>query len=80
MRRTIAASDGAMPAVARYFGTGRGLRRREARAFTRKFFEGLGYKVEPSETNFVMANIRRDSSDSIPKRRRFSASMTRSPR
>jgi histidinol-phosphate aminotransferase len=36
---------------------------REARAFTRKFFEGLGYKVEPSETNFVMVNIRRDSKE-----------------
>lgn len=34
---------------------------REARAFTRKFFEGLGYKVEPSQTNFVMVDIRRDS-------------------
>ena len=34
---------------------------REARAFTRSFFEGLGYRVEPSETNFVMVDIRRDS-------------------
>ena len=36
---------------------------REARAFTRRFFEGLGYKVEPSETNFLMVNIRRDSKE-----------------
>jgi histidinol-phosphate aminotransferase len=36
---------------------------REARAFTRKFFEGLGYTVEPSETNFIMVNIRRDSKE-----------------
>lgn len=34
---------------------------REARAFTRSFFEGLGYRVEPSQTNFVMVDIRRDS-------------------
>jgi histidinol-phosphate aminotransferase len=36
---------------------------REARAFTQRFFEGLGYKVEPSETNFLMVNIRRDSKE-----------------
>jgi len=36
---------------------------REARAFTRRFFEGLGYRVEPSETNFVMVDIRRDSKE-----------------
>jgi histidinol-phosphate aminotransferase len=36
---------------------------RESKAFTRKFFEGLGYRVEPSETNFVMVNIRRDSKE-----------------
>ena len=34
---------------------------RAAKAFTRRFFEGLGYRVEPSETNFVMVDIRRDS-------------------
>jgi len=39
------------------------LKSREARAFTRSFFEGLGYKVEPSETNFLMVNIRRDSKE-----------------
>ncbi|NOT10067.1 MAG: aminotransferase class I/II-fold pyridoxal phosphate-dependent enzyme [Gemmatimonadales bacterium] len=34
---------------------------RETKAFTRAFFEGLGYTVGPSETNFIMADIRRDS-------------------
>jgi histidinol-phosphate aminotransferase len=34
---------------------------REVKAFTRRFFEGLGYRVEPSETNFIMVDIRRDS-------------------
>jgi histidinol-phosphate aminotransferase len=33
---------------------------REAREFTRRFFEAAGYKVVPSETNFLMADIRRD--------------------
>jgi histidinol-phosphate aminotransferase len=36
---------------------------REAKAYTRKFFEGLGYRVEPSETNFIMVDIRRDSKE-----------------
>lgn len=34
---------------------------REVKAFTRRFFEGLGYRVEPSETNFIMVDIRRDA-------------------
>ncbi len=33
----------------------------EARDFTRKFFEGAGYAVTPSHTNFLMADIRRDA-------------------
>jgi histidinol-phosphate aminotransferase len=35
-------------------------RNRAARAFTRRFFESAGYAVVPSETNFLMADIRRD--------------------
>jgi histidinol-phosphate aminotransferase len=35
---------------------------REARAFTRKTFEAAGYKVLPSEGNFVMVDVRRESS------------------
>ncbi len=34
---------------------------RAARAYTRKFFEGAGYKVAQSEANFMMVDIRRDS-------------------
>jgi histidinol-phosphate aminotransferase len=34
---------------------------REAREFTVRFFESAGYRVAPSEANFVMADIRRDS-------------------
>lgn len=34
---------------------------REVKSFTRRFFEELGYRVEPSETNFVMVDIRRDA-------------------
>jgi histidinol-phosphate aminotransferase len=34
---------------------------REAREFTTRFFESMGFRVAPSETNFVMADIRRDS-------------------
>ena len=33
---------------------------REAKAFTRAFFEGAGYKVGPSDTNFLMIDLRRD--------------------
>lgn len=32
----------------------------EARAFTRRFFEEAGYKVAPSQANFLMVDIRRD--------------------
>ena len=35
---------------------------REARALTRKTFEAAGYKVLPSEGNFVMVDVRRESS------------------
>jgi histidinol-phosphate aminotransferase len=35
-------------------------RNREAKAFTRAWFEGAGYEVGASETNFLMINIRRD--------------------
>jgi histidinol-phosphate aminotransferase len=34
---------------------------REAREFTRRSFEAAGYKVFPSETNFMMVDIRRDA-------------------
>jgi len=34
---------------------------REAKDYTRRLFEGMGYKVIPSETNFLMADIRRDT-------------------
>ena len=33
---------------------------RETRAFTRQAFEALGYHVVPSDTNFMMVDIRRD--------------------
>ena len=33
---------------------------REAKAFTRAFFEGAGYTVGASETNFLMIDLRRD--------------------
>lgn len=33
---------------------------REVKAFTRAFFEGAGYKVGPSDTNFIMIDLRRD--------------------
>lgn len=33
---------------------------REAKAFTRAFFEGAGYRVGPSDTNFLMIDLRRD--------------------
>jgi histidinol-phosphate aminotransferase len=36
------------------------VRNREAKAFTRTFFESAGYTVVPSETNFFMVDIRRD--------------------
>jgi len=35
-------------------------RNRETKAFTRAFFEKAGYEVGPSETNFLMINLRRD--------------------
>ena len=34
---------------------------REARDFTRRAMESMGFKVGPSETNFVMVDVRRDS-------------------
>jgi histidinol-phosphate aminotransferase len=36
---------------------------REARDFTCRSLESMGYKVGPSETNFVMVDVRRDSRD-----------------
>jgi len=33
----------------------------KTRAFTVKFFESLGYAVAPSETNFVMVDVKRDT-------------------
>jgi histidinol-phosphate aminotransferase len=35
---------------------------REARAFTRQAFESAGYRVLPSEANFVMVDLRRPAS------------------
>ena len=35
-------------------------RNREAKAFTRAFFEKAGYEVGASETNFLMIDLRRD--------------------
>jgi histidinol-phosphate aminotransferase len=35
---------------------------REAKAFTRQAFEGAGYRVLPSDANFVMVDVRRDVS------------------
>jgi histidinol-phosphate aminotransferase len=35
----------------------------EARAFTRTFFESAGFAVAPSETNFLMIDIKRDIKD-----------------
>jgi histidinol-phosphate aminotransferase len=34
---------------------------REAREFTRRFFERAGYRVAPSEANFMMIDVRRDA-------------------
>ena len=34
-----------------------------ARAYTVEFFEGLGYDVMPSETNFIFVDIRRPAAD-----------------
>lgn len=34
---------------------------REARDLTRRFFEAKGFKVYPSEVNFIMVDVRRDS-------------------
>jgi histidinol-phosphate aminotransferase len=36
-------------------------RNREARAYTRKFFESAGYTVHASEANFMMVDIRREA-------------------
>jgi histidinol-phosphate aminotransferase len=36
---------------------------REAREFTRRFFESAGYRVAPSQANFLMADIRRDAKE-----------------
>jgi histidinol-phosphate aminotransferase len=33
---------------------------RDARDFTQRFFESLGYKVTPPQTNFLMVDVRRD--------------------
>lgn len=33
---------------------------RETKAFTRKFFEGAGFAVTPSDANFLMVDIRKD--------------------
>lgn len=33
---------------------------REVKAYTRAFFEGAGFKVGPSDTNFLMIDLRRD--------------------
>jgi histidinol-phosphate aminotransferase len=35
----------------------------EAREFTRRFFDSLGYAVVPSQTNFMMVDIRRSSKE-----------------
>ena len=35
----------------------------DARDFTRRFFESAGYKVSDSQTNFLMADIRRDTKE-----------------
>jgi histidinol-phosphate aminotransferase len=34
---------------------------RETREYTRRMFEALGYRVTPSETNFVLVDLRRDA-------------------
>ena len=34
-----------------------------ARAYTTKFFKDAGYDVVPSQTNFILVNIRRDTRD-----------------
>ena len=34
---------------------------RETREFTRRMFESMGCGVTPSETNFILADLRRDS-------------------
>jgi histidinol-phosphate aminotransferase len=34
---------------------------REARAFTRRFFENAGYHVHAAEANFFMVDVRRDA-------------------
>ena len=51
----------------------------QTRALTVQFFEGLGYEVAPSETNFVMVAIKRDAGRSRrPARpRRFGGAAVR---
>jgi histidinol-phosphate aminotransferase len=36
---------------------------REARDLARRFFEGAGFRVGPSETNFLMVDVRRDAAE-----------------
>jgi histidinol-phosphate aminotransferase len=36
---------------------------REARDFTQRFFESLGYKVTPPQTNFLMVDVRRGAKE-----------------
>jgi histidinol-phosphate aminotransferase len=36
---------------------------RSARDFTQRFFESLGYKVTPPQTNFLMVDVRRDAKE-----------------
>jgi len=36
---------------------------REARSFTRRFFESAGYTVHAAEANFLMVDIKRDAKD-----------------
>lgn len=58
----LGAAAGAIAAMGAPAHISRELRgSREVKAFTRRFFEGLGYRVEPSETNFIMVDIRRDA-------------------
>lgn len=44
---------------------------REAREFTRRGFENIGYRVGPSEANFLMVDVRRDSRDFQAACRRY---------
>jgi histidinol-phosphate aminotransferase len=59
---SVAAGAAAMASLGGTSHIGRQQRlNREARAFTRSFFETAGYRVAPSETNFIMVDIKRDS-------------------